>query len=224
MPLELYFHPLASFCHKVLIAFYENEIPFEPVIVDLADEASTAAFKRVWPMAKMPVLRDGERGATVAESTIVIEYLDAFHPGTIRFVPATPEAAWQTRMWDRFFDQYVQEPMQKIVTDRIRPEGKSDPFGVEQAKALLLQSYDLLEEHMTGRQWAIGEDFTLADCAATPALFYANAVVPIGDRPALRAYAARLMARPSFQRIYEETTPYFRFFPMPDKPVIVTAS
>lgn len=224
MPLELYFHPLASFCHKVLIAFYENGIPFEPVIVDLGDEASTAAFKRIWPMTKMPVLRDGERGATVAESTIVIEYLDTFYPGRTRFIPADPEAAWQTRMWDRFFDQYVQEPMQKIVTDRIRPEGKGDPFGVEQAKMQLLQSYDLMEERLTGRQWAIGDEYTLADCAATPALFYSNAVVPIGDRPALKAYAGRLMARASFQRVHEEATPYFRFFPMPDKPVMVTAS
>jgi Glutathione S-transferase, N-terminal domain/Beta-lactamase len=111
MSFKLYFHPLASFCHKAIIAFYENGIPFEPVVVDLADETSTAAFRAVWPMAKMPVLSDDARGRTVAESTIIIEYLDAYYPGTTRFLPAHPDDAWQTRMWDRFYDHYVQEPM-----------------------------------------------------------------------------------------------------------------
>ena len=124
MPLKLYFHPLASFCHKALVALYENGTPFEPVIVDLADEASSAAFRALWPMAKMPVLRDDARDRTVAESTIVVEYLDAYYLGRTRFVPVDPERAWQTRMWDRFYDFYIQEPMQKIVTDRLRPEGR----------------------------------------------------------------------------------------------------
>ena len=115
MPLKLYFHPLASFCHKVLIALYENAIAFEPIVVDLGDAASRAAFAAVWPMAKMPVLRDEQRGRTVAESTIVIEYLESFYAGGTRFVPADPDQAWRTRMWDRFYDCYVQEPMQKIV-------------------------------------------------------------------------------------------------------------
>ena len=108
MSLKLYFHPLASFCHKALIAFYENGIPFEPVIVDLLDEASSAAFRAVWPMAKMPVLRDDARGHTVAASTIIVEYLEAHYPGTTRFLPADLDGAWQTRMWDRFYDHYVQ--------------------------------------------------------------------------------------------------------------------
>ena len=137
MSLKLYFHPLASFCHKALIAFYENDIPFEPVIVDLSDETSSAAFRAVWPMAKMPVLRDEKRDRTVAEATIIIEYLDARYPGPTRFLPTDPDQAWQTRMWDRFYDHYIQEPMQKIVTDRLRPEGKNDSYGVEQAKGQL---------------------------------------------------------------------------------------
>ena len=181
MSLKLYFHPLASFCHKALIALYENGTPFEPIVVDLADEASRAAFKEVWPPAKMPVLRDDTRNRTVAESTIVIEYLDAFYPGGTRFLPADADRAWQTRMWDRFHDHYVQEPMQKIVVDRLRPEGRSDPFGVEQAKAQLLEAYDLIEREMASKTWAIGDEFTLADCSAAPALFYANTVVPFGE-------------------------------------------
>jgi glutathione S-transferase len=224
MSLKLYFHPLASFCHKALIALYENGIPFEPVIVDLADQASSAAFRAVWPMAKMPVLRDDARDRTVAESTIVIEYLDAFYPGPTRFLPSDPDRLWQARMWDRFYDHYVQEPMQKIVTDRLRPAGASDAYGVEQAKAQLQHAYGLLELELGAKTWMMGEALTLADCAAAPALFYANTVVPF-DEPhrKLAAYLGRLMARPSFARVLEEAQPYFGLFPLERKPRIAGA-
>jgi glutathione S-transferase len=220
MSLRLYFHPLASFCHKALIALYENETPFEPVIVDLGDAASRAAFRAVWPVAKMPVLRDDARGRTVAESTIVVEYLDAHYPGTTRFLPADPDGAWQTRMWDRFFDHYVQEPMQKIVTDRLRPAGKSDAYGVAQAQAQLHEACAVLERELAARTW-MGDAFTLADCAAAPALFYANTVAPFEKTQSnLAAYLGRLMARPSFARVLEEAQPYFELFPMEKKPRI----
>jgi glutathione S-transferase len=221
MSLELYFHPLASFCHKALIAFYENGIPFEPVIVDLGDETSSAAFRAVWPIAKMPVLRDETRGCTVAESTIIIEYLDTHYPGTTRFLPADPDRAWQTRMWDRFYDHYVQEPMQKIVTDRLRPVGRNDRHGVEQARAQLHQAYGVLELEVEAKTWMTGDAFTLADCAAAPALFYANTVVPFGEpHSKLTAYLGRLMARPSYARVLGEAEPYFELFPMETKPRI----
>ena len=221
MSFKLYFHPLASFCHKAIIAFYENSVPFEPVVVDLADETSTAAFRAVWPMAKMPVLSDDARGRTVAESTIIIEYLDALLSGTTRFLPAHPDDAWQTRMWDRFYDHYVQEPMQKIVTDRLRPAGKNDAYGVEQAKAQLQRAYAVIEPEMTAKTWMIGDAFTLADCAAAPALFYANTVAPFAEtHNELAAYLGRLMARSSFARVLEEAQPYFDLFPMEKKPQI----
>jgi glutathione S-transferase len=219
--LKLYFHPLASFCHKALIAFYENGIPFEPVIVDLLDERSSAAFRAVWPMAKMPVLRDDARDCTVAESTVIVEYLEAYYPGATRFLPADPDRAWQTRMWDRFYDHYVQEPMQKIVTDRLRPADNNDAYGVEQAKAQLHQAYAVIEREVTAKTWMMGDVFTLADCAAAPALFYANTVVPFGEpQSKLTAYLDRLMARPSFARVLEEAKPYFTLFPMEKKPEI----
>jgi glutathione S-transferase len=225
MSLKLYFHPLASFCHKALIAFYENDIPFEPVVVDLADEASSAAFRAVWPMAKMPILRDDERGHTVAESTVIVEYLDAAYPGPTRFLPPDPDQAWQTRMWDRFFDHYVQEPMQKIVTDRLRPEGRNDPYGVEQARRQLCEAYGVIEREMAAKTWMTGPAFTLADCAAAPALFYAGTVVPFGEgHPRLTDYLGRLMARPSFARVLEEAQPYFRLFPLERKPQIPGAA
>jgi glutathione S-transferase len=221
MSLKLYCHPLASFCHKALIAFYENGIPFEPVIVDLSDEVSSADFRAVWPMAKMPVLRDDARDRTVAESTIIIEYLEAYYPGTTRFLPTDPDGAWQTRLWDRFYDHYVQEPMQKIVTDRLRPAGKNDLYGVEQAKAQLHRAYAVIEQEMAAKAWMMGEGFTLADCAGAPALFYANTVVPFGETQRnLTAYLGRLMTRPSYARVLEEAQPYFRLFPMEKKPQI----
>ena len=221
MSLKLYFHPLASFCHKALIALYENGIPFEPIIVDLGDASSSAAFRKVWPMAKMPALRDDARDRTVAESTIVIEYLDVYYPGATRFVPADPDRAWQTRLWDRFYDQYVQEPMQKIVTDRLRPAGKNDAHGVEQAKMQLRDAYKAAEPMLQSKTWAMGDDFTLADCAAAPALFYANTVLPFGAAEKnLSAYLHRLMARPSFARVLVEAEPYFKLFPMEEKPRI----
>jgi glutathione S-transferase len=219
MALKLYYHPLASFCHKALIALYEGGIAFEPIIVDLGDAASSAAFRAVWPMAKMPVLRDDARNQTVAESTIVIEYLDA-HYGT-HLVPADADLAWQARMWDRVYDHYVQEPMQKIVVDRLRPAGQNDAFGVAQAEAQLREVYGLIERQMEGRSWAVGETFTLADCAASPALFYANTVVPFDDTQInLTAYLDRLMTRPSFARVLAEAQPYFSLFPLDRKPQI----
>jgi glutathione S-transferase len=221
MSLKLYFHPLASFCHKALIAFYENGTPFESVIVDLGDATSSAAFRAVWPMAKMPVLRDDARDRTAAESTIVVEYLDAYYPGTTRFLPVEPDGAWQTRMWDRFYDHYVQEPMQKIVTDRLRPAGTNDAYGVERAKTELHEAYAVIEREIAAKTWMVGDAFTLADCAAAPALFYASTVVPFGETQSkLAAYLGRLMARPSFARVLEEAKPYFRLFPMEQKPAI----
>jgi glutathione S-transferase len=207
MALKLYFHPLASFCHKALIALYENRIPFEPIIVDLRDEASRAAFGAVWPMAKMPVLRDEARNRTVAESTIIIEFLDAHYPGPTRFLPADVDRAWQTRMF---------------VGDRLRPEGRADAYGVELAKAQLQQANDVMEREMDSKTWAIGDDFTLADCAAAPALFYANTVAPFAEtHKSLAAYLDRLMTRPSFARVLEEAQPYFHLFPLERKPTIV---
>ena len=221
MTLKLYSHPLASFCHKALIALYENDVPFEPVLVDLGDEASRAAFRAVWLMARMPVLRDEARERTVAESTIIVEYLDAYYPGLTRLLPADPEVAWQTRMWDRFYDHYVQQPMQKIVTDQLRPAGENDAYGVAQAKAQLDEAYGVIEPRTAGNGWMVGDAFTLADCAAAPALFYANTVVPFDEgHIGLQAYLGRLMGRASFARVLEEAEPYFGLFPMANKPEI----
>jgi glutathione S-transferase len=214
MSLTLYFHPLSSFSQKVLVALYENETPFERSIVDLADAASSAQFKQVWPIGKFPVLRDDARDRTVPESSIIIEYLAQHYPGRTQLVPADGELARQTRMRDRFYDLYVNVPMQKVVTDRLRPPGRNDLHGVEESKALLQTACGLVDQEMATKTWAMGDKFSMADCAAAPSLFYANMVMAFGDTyKNAAAYLGRLMERPSFARAIEEARPYFQFIP-----------
>ena len=214
MSLDLYFHPLSSFCQKALVAFYENDTPFEPHIVDLADETSSVEFKKIWPIGKFPVLRDNARDRTVPESSIIIEYLAQHYPGKTRLVPADADLARQTRLCDRFYDLYVNVPMQKIVADRLRPAGKNDPHGVEQAKSLLRTACGMIDLEMGTTTWAMGDAFTMADCAAAPALFYANMVMPFGDTHKNAArYLGRLTERPSFARAVGEAEPYLTLFP-----------
>jgi len=214
MPLRLYYHPFSSFCQKVLIALYENATAFEPEVVDLGNPDSRAAFAAIWPLAKFPVLRDEARGLTIPESTTIIEYLALHHAGATPLIPADADAALQARLWDRFHDNYVEHPMQKIVADRLRSADRRDPQGVAEARALLDTAYCILEAEMGRKTWAAGESFTLADCAAAPALFYAEWVHPFTERhPRLGAYFERLMARPSFVRVVEEARPYRQFFP-----------
>ena len=213
MSLTLHFHPLASFCWKVLAALYENDTPFEPRIVDLGDEASRAALLSLWPIGKMPVLGDARRDVTIPETSIIIEYLDQHYPGPTRLIPDDPDLALQARLSDRFFDLYVQLPMQKIVGDRLRPDDRKDPHGVAEARRQLETSYGVIERDMADRSWAVGEAFTLADCAAAPALFYADKVAPLGQHSNTAGYLARLKERPCIARVLAEAEPYFSMFP-----------
>lgn len=214
MSLTMYYHPLSSFCHKVLIALYESDVPFTPQLVDLGDAAQRASFRRLWPIGKFPVLRDEGRGVTVAESTIIIEYLQHHCPGTPGLIPGGAELTLATRRLDRLFDLYVHLPMQKVVGDRLRPEDGHDPHGVEEARKTMRTALDLLEAELDGRTWANGREFSLADCAAAPALFYASKVMPLADQtPRLAAYLDRLMQRPSYARVLAEAQPYFHMFP-----------
>ncbi|HVV66311.1 MAG TPA: glutathione S-transferase family protein [Rhizomicrobium sp.] len=213
MTLKLYYHPLSSFCWKVLIALYEKDIPFEPVLVDLQDAAAREKFLKLWPIGKFPVIRDEARDWLAPESTIIIEYLDRHYPGRKQLIPSDPDLARQARMRDRFFDLHVQEPMQKIVGDRIRPDGGKDPFGVAEARARLKTALGMIEADI-GARWIMGEEFTLADCAAMPALFYADKVSPLKGRfDKTLAYLERLKTRPAVARTLKEAEPYMRMFP-----------
>jgi glutathione S-transferase len=211
--LELYFHPFSSFCQKVLVALYENDTPFERRIIDLGDETSRAELTKIWPIGRFPVLRDEAHDRTIPESTIIIEYLAEHHPGATELVPRDAERAWQTRLSDRFYDLCVNVPMQKVVTDRLRPAGKADPHGVGQAREQLRTAYGMIEHAVARKTWTMGDAFTLADCAAAPALYYADLVMPLAAYPNAAAYFGRLMARPSFARVVKEAAPYLELFP-----------
>jgi glutathione S-transferase len=212
--LTLYLHPLASFCHKVLIALYESETPFTPVTVDLADPNSARQVTDRWPVGKIPLLHDSTGNRVIPETTIQIEYLDQHYPGPNPLVPTDAEAAREARLWDRFFDNYVQVPMQKIVGDRIRPAGATDPHGVAEARSTLRTAYAMIDGQLADRPWATGDAFTLADCSAAPALFYASIVEPFpAEHTFLDAYFERLLVRPSVARTLAEARPFFAMFP-----------
>ncbi|WP_114189280.1 glutathione S-transferase family protein [Microvirga aerophila] len=213
MALTLHFHPLSSFCWKVLIALYENGAAFEPRLINLGDPAARAAFQALWPTAKIPLLDDD--GRIVPETSIMIEHLDRRHPGKIRLLPDDPEEQLEVRLWDRLFDNYVMHPMRQVIAQHLRPEADRDPRSITEAIAGLGVAYDMIEHRLGKRTWAAGEGFSMADCAAAPALFYARTVLPFppGDTN-LAAYFERLMARPSVRRTITEARPHFKYFPL----------
>jgi glutathione S-transferase len=212
MDLKLYAHPFSSYCQKALIAFEENAIPFELRFLQNASEAS-AECSRLWPLNRFPVLED--RGRVVPEATIIIEYLGVHYPGPVKLIPTDADAALDVRLLDRFFDNYVMTPQGNIVFESLRPADRRDPHGVEQARALLDKAYAWLNERMADRSWASGEAFSLADCAAAPALLYADWTYPIPpELTNVHTYRARLLQRPSYARVLDGARPYRHLFPL----------
>lgn len=218
LALKLYAHPFSSYCQKVLIALYENATPFEFAMLSPDNETATTELAALWPLGKFPVLVD--KGRAVMESSIIIEHLDLHHPGPVRLVPEDAGAALDMRMMDRIFDNYLSTPQQKIVFDSLCAAADRDPHGVSEARTMLETAYRWLDGVMAGREWAAGDAFNLADCAAAPALFYADWTHPIDEAFAnVRAYRQRLNARPSFARAVDEARPYRPLFPLgaPDR-------
>jgi glutathione S-transferase len=209
----LHGHPLSSFHQKAAVAFYETEVPFELAMLDLGDEAERARFQALWPFGKMPVLEDRARGLVVGESSIIIEHLATVEPKAARLVPADPETARRTRLMDRIFDLYVQASFQRYGDNRREVPGARDAAIPEIVKGQLARAYGFIEGELAGRAWAAGEDFTLADCGAAPALFYANRILPLADWPKIAAYFERLQARPAYARAFEESKPYLDWVP-----------
>lgn len=215
MPPLLFSHPFSSYCQKVLAALYETGAVFETRMLASDHPEHGAELMRRWPVGRFPILVDGD--VTLMEATVIVEHFDVAHPAPRRMVPADPAAALPVRMMDRIFDNYVMTPMQKIVFDAIRPAASRDAFGVAEARAMLDRAYGWLDERLVGATWAAGAEFTLADCAAAPALFFADWVHPIpAERVVLRDYRARLLARPSVARAVDEARPFRRFFPLGD--------
>jgi glutathione S-transferase len=214
MALTLYMHPLSSFCHKVLIALYENAIACTPHVVNLGDPVARDNFKKVWPLAKFPVLRDDAREQTIPESTSIIEYLAQHYPGPVRLIPDDPALAARVRATERFYDLHVHDPMQKIVGDKLRPADGHDPIGVSEARERMRTALRIAEAEMATRRWAAGDLFSMADCAAAPPLFFINKMTPLGaEFPHMSAYLDRLMKRPSYARVLVEAQPYLAMFP-----------
>ena len=216
--LQLYFHPFSSYCQKALVALYENAIPFEARLLDGPDCPASRELAGLWPMKRFPVLVDGDR--TVIEASCIIEYLGLSRPGPVRLIPEDPKAALETRFMERFFDNYVATPQQKVVFDALRTQDSRDPYGVQQAREMLETSYAWLDKVMATREWAAGDRFSLADCAAAPFLFYADWTHPIrAAHSNVVAYRRRLLQRPSFARAVDEARPYRAFFPLgaPDR-------
>ena len=216
--LVLYGHPFSSYTWKALIAFYENGTPFDFRALGPDHPENEAELERRWPLKKFPVLVDGEH--FVPEASIVIEHLAVHYPGPVTLIPNDADASVEARMLDRFFDNYVMTPVQKIVGDALRPEGARDQHGVAEARAQLDTAYQILDRWMVTREWAAAGQFSLADCAAAPSLFYADWVHPITDGLTnAKAYRARLLARASVARAVDEARPYRHFFPLgaPDR-------
>jgi glutathione S-transferase len=216
MTIKLYAHPFSSYCQKVLIALYENATPFEFRM--LGDAQAAAELAALWPLRRFPVLVDD--GRTVLEASIIIEHLGLRHPGPVRLIPTDPGVALEVRMMDRFFDNYIMTPQGRIVFDSLRAPADRDKLGVAEARAMLDTAYGWLDHAMAGRQWAAGDAFSLADCAAAPALFYADWTHPIGTAfENVHAYRRRLLQRPSFARAVDEARPYRPLFPLgaPDR-------
>lgn len=214
MSLILHSHPLSSYCQKVLIALYENATPFTAEMVNLGDPAARAAYAGLWPTAKIPLLQDTARGQIVPETSIMIEYLDRHYPGAQPLLPEDPATALEARLWDRVFDCYVMTPMQRFVGERLRPEAERDPRAIPETRGVLATAYGMIDRHMEARTWAAGAQFTIADCAAAPALFYAGIIAPFPDTHRhLSAYFERLIKRASVARVIAEARPYFQYFP-----------
>jgi len=217
MTLRLFSHPFSSYCQKVLIALYADGTEFEYRMLDQEHSENFAELTKHWPFALFPLLVDD--GRPVIETTCIIEHLQAHHAGPNVWIPNGEEGR-KVRFLDRFFDLYVMNIMSTKVFDALRPEDSRDPYGVEKAMGRLSTAYDWLEANLDDGPWAIGEQFTMADCAAAPSLFYADWVQEIGPtRPRLSAYRARLLAHPSVARAVDEGRPYRNFFPLgaPDR-------
>jgi glutathione S-transferase len=213
---EFFAHPFSSYCQKALIAFYENDIPFTYRMLE--EPGVGAEFEALWPIKRFPILLENDQ--VVVEATSIIEYLQVRHPGPVRLIPDDPELALEARMLDRVFDNYVMTPQGKFVYDALRPADQRDPLGVDEARQMLNASYAWLDQRMADRTWAVGETFTLADCAAAPSLFYADWTYEIPARyEALKAYRARLLQRPAFARAVDEARGFRHYFPLgaPDR-------
>jgi glutathione S-transferase len=210
--LTLYEHPFALYCQKVIVALRERGLDFDVKVEN--EDFTRDDLRELWPIASIPVLRDGDR--VVAETSIIIEYLDGLDGAGPKLIPAGPEEALQARFWDRVCDAYVSDSVQAVVFDALKPEARKDPESVAAARATFATAYDMLEARLAENEWLAGSVFSIADCAAAPGLFYAWAVNPWSEQsyPGITAYYRRLSARRSYAQVIEDARPYRNLFPV----------
>jgi glutathione S-transferase len=208
--MQLHYNPISSYSQKVLIALYEKNIPFTPMIVNLMDPASRADYEKVYPIGKVPCLVE-DQGRVLPESTAIVEYLDNKFPNNPpRIIPQNSDAAIEARRWTCFADSYLNDSMQKILFDGMRPADKRDGMGVEAAQKLLGRAYAMLDRHLDGKKFIVGDTLSIADCAAAPSLFYLRKVMPFESHRNIASYFGRMLDRPSYARAIKEAEPILK--------------
>ncbi len=205
--MKLYYHPISTYAQKALIAFYEKSVAFTPELVNLMDEAARGAYRKIYPLGKVPllVLDDGQ---WVPESSIIVEYLDTHFSDGPKLIPDEPELSRQVRFKDRMYDLYLNESVAALIFESWKPESERNQELIERSQFRIGVMYDFMEINLDEHTWTNGEIFTLGDCAAAPPLFYAGEMAPFDERPNIVAYWQRLQERPSIRRVLDEAAPY----------------
>ena len=202
---ELYYHPLSTYCQKVLVAIHEKGARYKPHIVDLMNPESRDEYRELYPMGKVPLIVLNH-GPLIPESSIIIEYLDGL--GGPRMISTDPDVARKTRFKDRFIDLYLSDSVGTLFFENRKPAEAQDAQKIETSRYRIKAAYDFLEYEISDQTWANGEDFSMSDCAAAAALLYAPDVAPYDDYPSISSYAERLSARDSVRQAREEAAPY----------------
>ncbi len=202
--MKLYYNPISTYSQKVLIALYEKGLDFEPEIVNLMDADARARYRDVNPLGKIPCLQL-EDGHIIPESSIILEYLDPLAEPTL--IKGNADETRRIRFKDRMFDLYLNDPIVTLLFQGMKPESEQDPERIEKARFHVATMYSFMENEFGKQSYANGEEFLMADCAAAPALFYAEQVVPFAEHKNISAYWERLKSRPSVQRTHEEAAP-----------------
>jgi glutathione S-transferase len=204
--MKLYYNPVSTFSQKVIMGFHEKGQTFDGQVVDLFSPEGAAAYRKVYPLGKVPVLVLSD-GWMIPESAIILEYLDTHVEGGTRLLPKDPDQARQARFHERVSDLYLHEPLATVLFDGMKPEAEREPKRVAKAKERLDVMYAMMDKHYAKNTWALGEAFSVADCSAAPPLGYLRGMYSFDRYPNLVAYAGRLAERPSYRKAFEEAAP-----------------
>lgn len=205
--MKLYYHPLSTYSQKVVMALHEKQMPFEPHIVNMLEEAERKKYREIYPLGKIPLLILDD-GHMIPESTIIVEYADMTSDKGPRLIPSDPQSARQVRFFDRMLDLYLNDSVANLIFEGWKPEAERDQALIDRCQERIGIMYDYLDKHLGGKTWLKEESFSMADCAAAPPLFYAQQTAPFADRPNISAYFERVQTRESYRKVIEEAAPY----------------